>query len=98
MSMDEHKTKPAGSDVCPSKRKQLDLENVNAKLSEATGPDYWRSLEELAGTKSFGRCCTASFRRRVGMARRFFAARFSQNDGCVVGTCGTDRLHEDADH
>jgi molybdopterin-containing oxidoreductase family iron-sulfur binding subunit len=53
MSMDEHKTKPAGSDVCPSKRKQLDLENVNAKLSEATGPDYWRSLEELAGTEEF---------------------------------------------
>ena len=51
--MDEHKTKPAGTDVCPSKRKQLDLDSVNAKLSEATGPDYWRSLEELAGTEEF---------------------------------------------
>jgi MoCo/4Fe-4S cofactor protein with predicted Tat translocation signal len=53
MSMDEHKTKPAGTDVCPSKRKQLDLDSVNAKLSETTGPDYWRSLEELAGTEEF---------------------------------------------
>jgi molybdopterin-containing oxidoreductase family iron-sulfur binding subunit len=61
MSMDENKTKPAGtpvgSDVCPSKRKQLDLSTVKAQFEkaneEATGPEYWRSLEELAGSEEF---------------------------------------------
>src|SRR5260370_31103898 len=61
MSMDEHKTKqartnagtPARSDVCPSKRKQLDLATVKAQIEETTGPEYWRSLEELAGSEEF---------------------------------------------
>ena len=61
MSMDEHKTKPAGSkvgasvgkDVCPSKRKQLDLTTVREQMEETTGPEYWRSLEELAGSEEF---------------------------------------------
>ena len=61
MSMDEHKTKPAGTavgmDVCPSKRKQLDLSTVKAEFEKAidktTGPEYWRSLEELAGSEEF---------------------------------------------
>jgi MoCo/4Fe-4S cofactor protein with predicted Tat translocation signal len=53
MSMDEQKTKPAGSDVCPSKRKQLDLTTVKAQIEETTGPEYWRSLEELAGSDEF---------------------------------------------
>jgi MoCo/4Fe-4S cofactor protein with predicted Tat translocation signal len=61
MSIDEHKTKPAGSagtsDVCPTKRKQLDLATAKAQFEaatdEATGPEYWRSLEELAGSEEF---------------------------------------------
>jgi molybdopterin-containing oxidoreductase family iron-sulfur binding subunit len=53
MSMDEQKTKPAGTDVCPSKRKQLDLGTVKAQIEETTGPEYWRSLEELAGSEEF---------------------------------------------
>ncbi|MGD0791309.1 MAG: TAT-variant-translocated molybdopterin oxidoreductase [Terriglobales bacterium] len=53
MSMDEHNTKPAGADVCPSKRKQLDLATVKAQIEETTGPEYWRSLEELAGSEEF---------------------------------------------
>ncbi len=57
MSMDEHKTKPAettgGSDVCPSKRKQLDLATVKSQIEQTTGPEYWRSLEELAGSEEF---------------------------------------------
>jgi molybdopterin-containing oxidoreductase family iron-sulfur binding subunit len=51
--MDEHKTKAAGTDVCPSKRKQLDLAAVKAQIEETTGPEYWRSLEELAGSEEF---------------------------------------------
>ena len=46
-------------DVCPSKK--LDLHVVREKIDEATahdaaektGPEYWRSLEELAGTPEF---------------------------------------------
>ena len=53
MSMDEHKTKPAGADVCPSKQKKLDLGTVKAQIEDATGPEYWRSLEELAGSEEF---------------------------------------------
>jgi len=54
--MDEQKTKPAGTrgaDVCPSKRKQLDLATVKAQIEQTTGPEYWRSLEELAGSEEF---------------------------------------------
>ena len=42
-----------GADVCPSKRKQLDLATVKAQIEETTGPEYWRSLEELAGSEEF---------------------------------------------
>jgi len=51
--MEEHKTRAAGTDVCPSKRKQLDLAAVKAQIEETTGPEYWRSLEELAGSEEF---------------------------------------------
>jgi MoCo/4Fe-4S cofactor protein with predicted Tat translocation signal len=46
-------------DVCPSKK--LDLATVRERIdaatahdaAEKTGPEYWRSLEELAGTEEF---------------------------------------------
>jgi MoCo/4Fe-4S cofactor protein with predicted Tat translocation signal len=57
MSMEEHKTKPAsskpGADVCPTKRKQLDFAAVKEQIEDTTGPEYWRSLEELAGSEEF---------------------------------------------
>src|SRR4051812_3383972 len=31
----------------------LDLAAIRAKLAGATGPEYWRSLEEVAQTKNF---------------------------------------------
>jgi len=51
MKMDQasHKTKRA--DVCPSKK--LDLATVKAQIEQTSGPEYWRSLEELAGTSEF---------------------------------------------
>jgi len=56
MSIDD-KTKPAaakgGVDVCPSKRKQLDLATAREQIEGTTGPAYWRSLEELAGSDEF---------------------------------------------
>ena len=65
---DDQKTKAAGADVCPSKRGQvdqvtlnqvqpapprLDLATVKARIEQTTGPEYWRSLEELAGSEEF---------------------------------------------
>jgi molybdopterin-containing oxidoreductase family iron-sulfur binding subunit len=44
-------------EVCPSQKGKLDLESVRARLDEASkthaGPEYWRSLEELAGSPTF---------------------------------------------
>ncbi|HST11780.1 MAG TPA: TAT-variant-translocated molybdopterin oxidoreductase [Terriglobales bacterium] len=42
----------AGSEaVCPSKK--LDRAAVESQFRQTTGPEYWRSLEELAGTPEF---------------------------------------------
>ena len=52
-------------DVCPGKRSTLDLKTVREKIDaatahdasqiveEKTGPQYWRSLQELAGSEEF---------------------------------------------
>src|SRR3982074_156988 len=43
--------------ICPSKKSKLDLESVRAQFEQAadekSGPEYWRSLEELAGNTDF---------------------------------------------
>ena len=51
--MDEPKVKQRGEDVCPSKRGKLDLQAVRAQIEQTNGPEYWRSLEELAGSLEF---------------------------------------------
>ena len=51
--MDENNKHQGGPDVCPGKRKQLDLQAVKEQIEETTGPEYWRSLEELAGSDDF---------------------------------------------
>jgi MoCo/4Fe-4S cofactor protein with predicted Tat translocation signal len=65
MKMDElNNSEPQGAkreEVCPSKKGKLDLEFVRARIDQATahdaaektGPEYWRSLEELAGSDDF---------------------------------------------
>jgi len=61
MTTDEHNPKPVGSnggasagkDVCPTKRGKLDLRMVREQIENTTGPEYWRSLEELAGSEEF---------------------------------------------
>jgi MoCo/4Fe-4S cofactor protein with predicted Tat translocation signal len=43
-------------DVCPTKKGKLDLDSLRAQINEAnetSGPEYWRSLEELAGSPAF---------------------------------------------
>ena len=53
MHMGEQNIKPHREDVCPSKKGTLDLDAARAKLAETKGPEYWRSLEELAGSPDF---------------------------------------------
>ncbi len=48
-------------DICPGAKNKLDLSSVRERIdyatahdaAEKTGPEYWRSLEELAGTPDF---------------------------------------------
>ena len=53
----EEKRKTKLEDVCPSKKGKLDLESVRAQIEgvadQKSGPEYWRSLEELAGSTDF---------------------------------------------
>jgi MoCo/4Fe-4S cofactor protein with predicted Tat translocation signal len=49
--MEEATLKSKREDVCPSKK--LDLATVQQQLAQTKGPEYWRSLEELAGSEEF---------------------------------------------
>ncbi len=42
---------PRKQDVCPGKK--LDLASVQERIAQTSGPEYWRSLEELAGDPEF---------------------------------------------
>jgi MoCo/4Fe-4S cofactor protein with predicted Tat translocation signal len=56
MKMDEQNGRAKQEDVCPSKKGKLDLDALRAQINEANekaGPEYWRSLEELAGSPAF---------------------------------------------
>jgi len=56
MKMPEENGKQHREEVCPgSKDKlvQLDLASVRAEIEEKNAPQYWRSLEELAGDPEF---------------------------------------------
>ncbi|HZW81356.1 MAG TPA: TAT-variant-translocated molybdopterin oxidoreductase [Candidatus Deferrimicrobiaceae bacterium] len=57
MTLDPKNESGKREDVCPSKKGKLDLESVRARIEEVSdeqaGPEYWRSLEELAGSTEF---------------------------------------------
>src|ERR1700722_14847780 len=45
-------------EVCPGKKDKLDLASLRSEIERAdaatqSGPEYWRSLEELAGSPDF---------------------------------------------
>src|ERR1035437_414749 len=93
MSMDEHKTKPAGttggSEVCPSKRKQLDLATVKSQIEQTTGPEYWRSLEELAGSEEFQEMLHREFPKGASEWLDDFSRRgFLKTMGASLGLAG----------
>jgi len=107
MSIDEHNTKPAGTavgataamgDVCPSKRKQLDLATVKDQLEETTGPEYWRSLESWRAAKNFRRCCTASSPRGLRSGSTTSRAADSSRPWAHRWRSPVDRMHAHADH
>jgi MoCo/4Fe-4S cofactor protein with predicted Tat translocation signal len=56
MKIEEQDGGTRREDVCPSKKGKADLDSLRAQIEEANekaGPEYWRSLEELAGSPSF---------------------------------------------
>jgi len=50
--MEEQKNKHR-EEVCPGKTDKLDLITARAQIAQTKGPEYWRSLEELAGSAEF---------------------------------------------
>jgi len=53
MKMDDQIKKKPDEDVCPGKKSALKLADAQAQIEQASGPQYWRSLEELAGAPEF---------------------------------------------
>jgi MoCo/4Fe-4S cofactor protein with predicted Tat translocation signal len=53
MNNEDQNGKPHREAVCPSKTGKLDLVQVRADIEKKNGPEFWRSLEELAGTVEF---------------------------------------------
>jgi MoCo/4Fe-4S cofactor protein with predicted Tat translocation signal len=39
--------------VCPGKKDKLTLETARDRIAQTKGPEFWRSLEELAGSSEF---------------------------------------------
>src|ERR1700692_1530421 len=56
MKIEEQDDGPKREDVRPSKKGKADLDSLREQINEANekaGPEYWRSLEELAGSPAF---------------------------------------------
>jgi MoCo/4Fe-4S cofactor protein with predicted Tat translocation signal len=51
--MEEQNNKQHREEVCPGKKDKLNLETARAQIAGTKGPEYWRSLEELAGSAEF---------------------------------------------
>ena len=51
--MSDEKQNGKREEVCPGKKDKLDLVQLRADIEEKNAPEFWRSLEELAGTKDF---------------------------------------------
>ena len=51
--MKDQNNQPHREDVCPTKKGRLDLDAAREQIAGTQGPEYWRSLEELAGSPDF---------------------------------------------
>ena len=61
--MEENSKKAPRQEVCPGKKDHLDLVAIRAQVAQTTGPEYWRSLEELAGSAAFQQALHREFPR-----------------------------------
>ena len=77
MKNDEQNGNGHREEVCPGKKDKLDLETVRAQIAETKGPQFWRSLEELAGSAEFQEMMHREFPKGAsewldGVSRRGF--------------------------
>jgi MoCo/4Fe-4S cofactor protein with predicted Tat translocation signal len=87
--MDETNKKQGGPDVCPGKRDQLDLATVKAEIEQTTGPEYWRSLEELAGSDEFREMMHREFPKGASEWMESFSRRgFLKTMGASLALAG----------
>src|ERR1700690_3573391 len=92
---------PGTGDVCPSKKGKLDLDSLrdqinDANNSDASGPEYWRSLEELAGSEDFQQALHREFPKGASewvdsVSRRGFLKVMGASLG-LAGMTGCVRL------
>jgi MoCo/4Fe-4S cofactor protein with predicted Tat translocation signal len=91
-------------DVCPSQKGKFDLNSVRARIDQATahdaaektGPEYWRSLEELAGSDDFQEALHREFPKGASewvdsVSRRGFLKVMAASLG-LAGMTGCVRL------
>src|SRR6476646_8497408 len=53
MKIEEENSSPRPEAVCPTKKARLGLDEIRDRIAGTKGPEYWRSLEELAGSPDF---------------------------------------------
>src|SRR6202050_3916004 len=102
MKIEEQTGRLNREDVCPSKK--LDLDSVRERIdaavahdaAEKTGPEYWRSLEELAGSDGFQQALHREFPKGASewvdsVSRRGFLKVMGASLG-LAGMTGCVRL------
>src|SRR6201984_2474774 len=53
MTNDPQNGRTKREEICPGKKDKLDLASATAEIQKKNGPEFWRSLEELAGSSDF---------------------------------------------
>jgi len=86
-------------DTCPGKKKTLDVQSLDAKaldlaavreeIASTSGPEYWRSLEELAGSDEFREMMHREFPKGASEWLDSFSRRgFLQTMGASLALAG----------
>jgi molybdopterin-containing oxidoreductase family iron-sulfur binding subunit len=100
MKNEQEKNGARREDVCPGKKDKLDLAAVRAEIENAeakvSGPEYWRSLEELAGSPDFQEALHREFPKGASewvdsVSRRGFLQLMGASLG-LAGMTGCVRL------
>src|SRR5579863_7476644 len=104
MKIEERDDRAKREDVCPSQKGKLNLASVRERIdaatahdaAEKTGPEYWRSLEELAGSEEFQQALHREFPKGASewvdsVSRRGFLKVMGASLG-LAGMTGCVRL------